>query len=39
MTLTIWQISNQNLNDGYIQLNALTTSITLDVLGYDDNVK
>ena len=39
MTLTMWQISNQNLNDGYIQLNALTISITLDVLGYDDNVK
>ena len=32
MTLTMRQISNQNLNDGYIQLNPPTISITASVL-------
>ena len=37
--MTMQEISNQNLDNGYTHVGIQTISITSDVLGYDGNVK
>ena len=39
MTLTMRQTASQKFNNECSQMRAPTKSITLDVLGYDENVK